>query len=374
MIPDKIRVFMTSTSFPSDSTDWKATFIRSMVNTLAARSDIDLTFWGPRGEMPPNVVYTTDSADARWFDRLLEVGGIANVLRNKNVTSITTAFALMRKLRAAYARSPDSHVFHANWLQSVISMKRDGRPLLVTVLGTDFALLKLPGVVSLLRKVFRAGPCIIAPNADWMVPRLETCFGDVASIRCIPFGIDKRWFETPRSMPARMPHRWLLVSRITRGKIGPLFEWGDTIFVGDHELHVFGPMQEKIAVPAWVHYHGATNPSDLREQHFPQTTGLVTLSAHDEGRPQIMLEAMAAGLPIVASPLAAHLDIIKDGETGMIVQSREQLRKVLEVLSLPEENSRIGMNARAWVKNQLGTWEDCGERYANGYKFLLGAH
>lgn len=363
---------MTSTSFPRDSADWKATFIRSMVSSLAARSDLELTFWGPKGELPTNVAYATSASDAQWFDKLLGAGGIANVLRKKNFSSIATALALVSKLKNAYANSRNTNVFHANWLQSVVSMRRDGRPLLVTVLGTDFALLKLPGVVYLLRRIFRRGPCIIAPNADWMVPRLEECFGDVATVRCIPFGIDKSWFDMSRLVSAGGPHRWLLVSRITHGKIGPLFEWGEGIFCGAHELHVFGPIQEDVAMPAWVHYHGATNPGELQQQHFPTAAGLITLSAHDEGRPQVMLEAMAAGLPIVASPLAAHLDIIRDRDTGMIANTREELQATLAKLARPEENLRIGSNAKTWVKEQLGTWEDCAQRYVSAYKSLTG--
>ncbi|MEQ1514995.1 MAG: glycosyltransferase, partial [Usitatibacteraceae bacterium] len=285
--------------------------------------------------------------------------------------SISSVVALVRKLRSAYARAADVDIYHANWLQSVISKKHDGKPLLVTVLGTDFALLRIPGVIHLLRRVFRSCRCFIAPNADWMVPRLEACFGDIATIRCIPFGIDKRWFDISRKAPREAPHRWLLVSRITRAKIGPLFDWGGGIFGGDHELHVFGPMQEEISMPSWVHYHGATNPGELREKEFPIAAGLITLSEHDEGRPQVMLEAMAAGLPILASPLAAHLDFISDGATGLIVRSRKDLGTLMEKLSLPDVNSKIGSNAKSWVKNQLGTWDDCAQRYVSAYESLV---
>jgi Glycosyl transferases group 1 len=370
---NKTKIFMTSTSYPRDAQDWKATFIRSMVNSLAARSDVELTFWGPRGDLPSNVSYATNARDALWFDRLLDMGGIANVLRKKNAKSITAVLSLVQKLRRAYASAPDATVIHGNWLQSVVSLKRNERPLLVTVLGTDFALLKLPGVVPLLRRIFRGGPCLIAPNADWMVPCLTECFGDVATIRCIPFGIDKGWFEISRSISASGPHRWLLVSRITRAKVGSLFEWGRGTFGNEHELHVFGPMQEEIAIPPWAQYHGATNPGELCERHFPTAAGLITLSEHDEGRPQVMLEAMAAGLPIVASPLAAHLDIIANGKTGAIVRNPEELGATLSKLSQPEENMRIGVNARSWVKEQVGTWDDCAQRYFDAYKFLLEA-
>ena len=85
-----------------------------------------------------------------------------------------------------------------------------------------------------------------------------------------------------------------------------------------------------------------------------------------------MLEAMAAGLPIIASPLAAHLDIIRDGETGLIARSREELRAAIGKLALPEENRRIGAGAKTWAKAQLGTWEDCAQRYVDAYHALSG--
>ncbi len=365
-----MRVFMTSSSFPRDAKDWKATFIRSMLTSLANRPDLELAFWGPSGELPPAVSYAANADDAKWFEKLLGDGGIANILRKKNINSILAASSLLFRLRNAYRTAQNADVIHANWLQCALPLRRKGKPLLVTVLGTDYGLLKLPGIVFLLRRVFRDGPCIVAPNADWMVPQLQDYFGDVASVRCIPFGIDKEWFEVKRDLAADTPRRWLLVSRLARAKIGPLFEWADDLFLGNDELHILGPMQEKIDLPKWAFYHGPTNPRDLQTVHFGTATGLLTLSQHDEGRPQVMLEAMAAGLPIVASPLKAHLDIIDADKTGMIVNSRDEFRAALEKLAIRAENRRIGANAQLWVKTQLGTWDDCARRYADAYSSL----
>src|SRR5690606_5256464 len=138
--------------------------------------------------------------------------------------------------------------------------------------------------------------CIIAPNAGWMIPELQKRFGDITEIRQIPFGIQDHWFEVSRSLPA-LP-RWLAVTRITKNKIGSLFEWGESFFGKERELHLFGPMQEKISLPEWAVWHGPASPENLAKNWFPSATGLITLSDHDEGRPQVMLEAMAAGLPI----------------------------------------------------------------------------
>src|SRR3546814_20018551 len=59
-------------------------------------------------------------------------------------------------------------------------------------------------------------------------------------------------------------------------------------------LHLYGPMEEEVELPGWVHYHGPASPRLLADEVFPAARGLITLSQHAEGRPQVLLEAMAA--------------------------------------------------------------------------------
>jgi glycosyltransferase involved in cell wall biosynthesis len=207
-----------------------------------------------------------------------------------------------------------------------------------------------------------------------MKPELDQWFGDIAQIIPIPLGINNEWFEIRRQSPSNYKCKWLVVSRLTKKKIGPLFEWGKQAFCHNehHEFHLFGPMQEQLMIPEWIHYHGATHPKDLCENWFPKATGLITLSQHDEGRPQVMLEAMAASLPIIASNLPAHNNFIVDGRTGLLVDSLSVFLRGIEWLATPENNQLIASEAREWVKKEIGTWEDCAERYIKVYRMLLG--
>lgn len=361
---------MTASSYPADVHAWQGRFIADMVAALGYRADIDLRLWAPSGELPAGVHSSLLFDDAAWLAALMARGGIAHLLRQRKVAGGWAALGLLRRQRRAL-RHHQPDVVHVNWLQNALALLGTKTPTLVTVLGSDYRLLDLTGMVPILRRVFSQRRTILAPNADWMAPRLEQLFGDLAEIRPISFGVEARWFAIERNVAE--PSRWLAVSRLTPEKIGKLFAWGEGLFNANagRELHLFGPMQESMAVPGWVHYHGATHPVALCDDWFPQAAGLVTLSRHDEGRPQVMLEAMAAGMPVIASNLPAHRDLIRHRETGWLVDSRADLQQALQFLEMPENNRNLGQVASRWIKTEIGDWNDCAARYAAAYEELL---
>lgn len=364
-----MRILMASTSYPRDLTDWRGRFIYNLTAALARRRDLELRLWAPPGTLPAGVVPTTTTGDSTWLNRLAERGGIAHLLRAGPAQGMKWGAGLLWRLYRAYRREGNCDVIHANWLQTALPLLGTRKPLVVSVLGSDLGLLRLPGITPLLRHVFRQRKTIITPNADWMVAPLKKSFGDIAEILPIPFGVDDAWFAVDRA-PSET-QLWLAVTRVTRKKIGTLFQWGEGLFGERRQLHLFGPMQESLELPPWVSYHGPTHPAELAESWFPKATGLITLSQHDEGRPQVMLEAMAAGLPIIASDLPAHRDIVNHGVTGWLVRSREETRAGLEWAELPDKNQMAGASARAWVKDHIGTWDDCAARYVALYRKAL---
>lgn len=371
-VNQNINTLMISTSYPRNTNDWRGVFIRHIAKALAEIPEINLHLWSPPGDIPEKVSYVCEPNEAMWLDDLMEKGGIAHAVRRKGILKLTTPAQLLLMLHKAYRRlNSGTQLYHINWLQNILPLPKGPQPVLVTVLGQDFGFLKIPGMVLMLRQKLKQRPCLISPNAEWMVSELERQFGDIATIKAIPFGIDMAWYKINRNWQKNYPKKWLVVLRLTTKKIGPLFEWGRSVFQGENELHLFGPMQEKIEIPSWVHYHGATYPAELIERWFPEAVGLITLSQHDEGRPQIMLEAMAAGLPILASQLPAHKDLITHRHTGCLVDSQQQFESEIRWLSDPGHNSLIAGQARSWVKTAFGTWDDCAERYVVSYHELM---
>ncbi|MHB8455428.1 MAG: glycosyltransferase family 4 protein [Acidiferrobacterales bacterium] len=366
-----LSVLMISTSYPADDNDWRGRFIANLVTALSKDPSIRLSTWMPPGNLPDSVKDVSTKSDQVWLGNLMAKGGIAHRFRTHPVGGTLTVLRLMFLLYRAYGHNSSTQVAHVNWLQNAIPLLSSRTPAVISVLGTDFALLRLPMLKALLRHVLRRRRCIIAPNATWMVPELEAVFGDVAKIRPVLFGVDSIWYGLRRDFSPSRTKRWLIVSRITDKKIGPLFEWGHGLFGQDSELHLFGPMQEQMGLPQWIQYHGPASSSLLANEWFPSAAGLITLSQHDEGRPQVMLEAMAAGLPIIASDISAHRDFVHHKKTGWLVSNYSGLAEGLVYLGNAENNHSIGSAARAWAQQNVGTWEDCAAHYKELYAEVI---
>lgn len=339
---------------------------------LARQQGIKLLQWAPPGQRNPSVDDASTPAEAAWLKALMRHGGISHRLRTRPLAGMFSAMQLLRMLRSAYRRHDSVDLRHINWLQCALPLPADGKPALVTVLGNDIRLLRLPGMRMMLCRALRGRKVAICPNADWMQPELEQAFGDVAMVRTVPFGIDPRWYTLERRFEDSAVSKWLCVSRLTAEKLGALFDWTAPFFSnGGAELHLLGPMQEQIDLPSWVHWHGPVSPDTLCETWFPQAQGLITLSQHAEGRPQVILEAMASGLPIIASRLPAHDDLLGDGG-GILCATAGETLAALKAMSDSRENRLLGQCGRTRIQGEMGTWDDCAQRYITLYRELLG--
>jgi glycosyltransferase involved in cell wall biosynthesis len=368
-----VRSLLISTTYPADDEDWRGRFIANLVNYLGEIENLRLSVWAPPGLMPDNVNSHASVGESRWLMGLMQQGGIAHLLRTSRLRAAWSACHLLLRLRRAYQRPPRMDVYHVNWFQNILPLYGTNSPVVIGVLGSDYKLLSVKGLPSLLRVVLKQRKSIIAPNAGWMAPRLEKLFGDISEVRPIAFGVDQRWYRINRQPSTDGEENWLAVFRVTRKKLGPLLQWGKEVFNDRRTLHLIGPMQEDIHIPEWITYHGPASADELCDNWFPKASGLITLSQHDEGRPQVILEAMASGLPVVVSDIPAHIDIVKHKDSGWVVRSEADLIEAMNSLADIERNIGMGKQAHQWVKTSIGTWQDCADRYVQAYCDLLEA-
>jgi len=121
-------------------------------------------------------------------------------------------------------------------------------------------------------------------------------------------------------------------------------------------------LNDKVKLPGWI-------PHDELPKYLNELK-LLVLPSYTEGLPNIMLETMACGTPVLATPVGAIPDVIKDGETGFIMENNSPeciAKNVAKALHHPNLE-QIAQNARALVEKEF-TYEAAVE----GYRRILAS-
>lgn len=89
---------------------------------------------------------------------------------------------------------------------------------------------------------------------------------------------------------------------------------------------------------------------------FYQALDLFVLSSRREGLPNVVLEAMAVGVPVVATRVGGVPRLAEDGRTGLLVEPGsvdELARAVARLLEDPALRARLGAEARRTVESRF---------------------
>jgi glycosyltransferase involved in cell wall biosynthesis len=145
-----------------------------------------------------------------------------------------------------------------------------------------------------------------------------------ARIAVIPNGVDETFFHAEQRFLHPKP-RLLFVGRLSVQKNLILFlhaldgvsEQFETTLVGEGELE--GALKEAVANLGLqnVRFHGRADGAELRELYHD--ADVFVLPSEREGMPLVLLEALAMGLPIVATDVPGNRDVVVDGQNGVLV-------------------------------------------------------
>jgi len=125
------------------------------------------------------------------------------------------------------------------------------------------------------------------------------------------------------------------------------------VLVGD------GPMREALVRQAEeaglrTRVHFAGTRSDIRP--YLAAASVMCLSSRSEAQPIAILEAMASGLPVVATRVGGIPEMVEDGMTGLLVEpgDPELLARALErALTDPDWNAHAGRLARERIEREF---------------------
>ncbi len=100
---------------------------------------------------------------------------------------------------------------------------------------------------------------------------------------------------------------------------------------------------------------------------------LAVSSSHTEGLPVVVLEEMAAGLPVAATAVGGTPEVVEEGVTGLLVRPAdpaELARVVTEMLASPERARAMGRAGRRRVEQHF-TFAAMAEQYLNLFQRLV---
>ncbi len=336
-----LKVAMFTTSYPRDAADLAGRFVFNTVEHLRDRHvEVEVVAPGTYRDFG-----LTGSRS----------GGVVAAIKRRPWLALFLLLSMIAACRAA-ARRAD--LVHANWLAGAAIALFSGRPFVVTLHGSgtagrfsDLSLARhAPRLVRLLLWRARAVICC----SEQLAEAMRNC--GLKNVHAIPYGVD-----VPVSLGAEDDaHPVLYAGRLSPEKnidvIARATEGLPRIIAGD------GPLRELVPDALGFVSHEALG--ELYDR-----AAVVILASQMEGLPNVVLEAMAHGKTVIATPVGGIPTVIEDGVTGFLVPVGDAaaLRAAIDrVLADPDLRKRVGDAARARVSDYC-SWDNVTERTLQVY-------
>ena len=220
-----------------------------------------------------------------------------------------------------------------------------------------------------LRLIWHGASSVVANSQG--LKELAAAFDETIEIPIIPNGVDLEKFYLPQRDWS--PPCILSVGRVVYQKGLDLglraladikdLEWQWYIAGDGPQMPVLQAMARQYGLTERIHFLGWQAAEGMKKRYAE--ANLFLFPSRHEGMPNAMLEAMASGLPVVATRIAGNEELVVSGETGVLVPTedvealRESLRLLLSQAKLREQ---MGRAARRRVEQSF-SWERVAERY-----------
>jgi glycosyltransferase involved in cell wall biosynthesis len=164
------------------------------------------------------------------------------------------------------------------------------------------------------------------------------------------------WYANSRPMPelraepvSELPgerrrgcKRFVFLGQVHGGKgVRELVEAGERL-PGGVTVDIYGPLgfdvqESELTGQERVTYRGSVDPDDVHALLLKYDALVLPSYHYGEGYPGVILEAYAAGLPVVSTRWRAIPELVDDGTTGLLVEPRASDALHGAMLSLVEE-------------------------------------
>jgi glycosyltransferase involved in cell wall biosynthesis len=389
----RMRILVLATSFPSNVYPHSGIFIRRLLERLP--KDIFITVLTPDLDQPGEfrgygnrlVVRAFRYAPRPWQTLAHGEGGIPVALRRRPWQwALVPVFCMVMFVQTLkFARCAD--LIHAHWSVCGVIAGAAGRlmgkPVMTTLRGTDVSAaeksllfrwaIRCCGIFS--DHMVAVGQAMARRIAGWLPGKRD-------KIAVIANGVGDS-FRDKTQIGARQPFTVGVIGHLIALKNvdGVVRAFADLAGKRVARLIVVGDGPERAPLEALarrlgqgdrVTFTGAIPPAAVPE--ILSHCNALVLASRSEGRPNVVLEAMAAGVPVVASDIDGVREMIVHGERGLLFPVGDERRLAAHLRRLmddPDLAQWLAANARQWVDDQGLTWENAARRYAVLYHDVI---
>lgn len=121
-----------------------------------------------------------------------------------------------------------------------------------------------------------------------------------------------------------------------------------------------------------VIFHGKVGHEELVD--FYREASILVFASFSEGKPNVLIEAMAAGVPVVACKIAGVTELVQHGVTGILCQHSfpEQIGAAVDLLRNDRKYyEKLALNGRKLIEEEFGDWGCAAIRYRNLFNELM---
>jgi glycosyltransferase involved in cell wall biosynthesis len=334
------------------------------------------------------------------FQNLCYNSGILKNIKQRPVTVMQLPFFLMAEfcytLWVAQKRKFD--LVHAHWsipqgFMGLILKKFSGIPFLTTLHGSDVYSLRSRALRRLNGMVINASnACTANSRATAEMARKVSGRED---IRIIPMGVDAALFgETVAREDLRKRFRkdeklimyagrlidWKGVDYLVRALPEVLQKCPEAklLIVGSGPCKSdLAGLSESLNLQKKIVFLDTVSQNELAQYyslaHVFVLPSIMSGSGETEGLGLVLLEAMAAGIPVVGTNVGGIPDIIRDGETGLLALEKKPhdlSEKILRLLVDERLRERVKENGLRFVKENF-SWKIVARKFKKVYEDIL---
>lgn len=384
------RLLGLTTSFPLRADGCAGVFVRRLYQNLPAKWRVDVVcpddsgtpLVGGQGRNGDTSLYihAVRYAPRAWQVLAQGSGGvIAGLRRAPWRAALAPVLLLCLAWRCArVARHVD--LVHANWaicgaIAGVVG-KILRRPVVTTLRGDDVAGADRSWLERKLLDTAVNGSHSIACVSEAMASRLRARYpGRAHDIHVCLNGVDDAFLKVERSDP--MPGRLRIAaigSLIQRKGYDLLIDAVARMRLRDGvRVRVAGDGPQRSQLLQQAKALGIADRFDFMGEIAPELipqfladTDVFILTSRSEGRPNVLVEALAAGLPVVSSALPGIDGLVKHGENGWVVEIGDIAGFACaldEAFADPGERMRRAAFAREHMRGKEYSWAATGHDY-----------